>query len=122
MSGSSRIGSINVSIKYMETSLMIGWTTVDSEAVAESLARGIIEQEFAACVQIDNAVQSVYRWEGAVQSEREWRLMIKFTAEQSDPLSAYIKANHPYDVPEWVVISADQVAPDYLKWAQGVKE
>ena len=101
----------------MKPSLMIGWTTVDSEAAAESLASGIIEQKLAACVQIDAAVQSIYRWKGAVQSEREWRLMIKFTVEQSDPLSAYITANHPYEVPEWIVVCADQVAPDYLGWA-----
>lgn len=96
---------------------MIGWTTVDSEAVAESLARGMIEQKLATCVQVDNVVQSIYRWKGAVQSEREWRLMVKFTAGQSDSLSAYIRANHPYEVPEWIVVRADQVTPDYLRWA-----
>ena len=106
----------------MKTSLMIGWTTVDSEAAAESLARGIIEEKLAVCVQIDDAVQSIYRWNGAVQSEREWRLMIKFTTEQSDLLSAYIKTNHPYDVPEWIVVCADQVAHDYLKWALNKEE
>ena len=101
----------------METLLLIGWTTVDSETVAESLARGMVEQGLAACVQIEGPVQSVYRWKGAVQSDREWRLMVKFAAGQSERLSAFIKRNHPYDVPEWVVVRADQVAPDYLKWA-----
>jgi periplasmic divalent cation tolerance protein len=106
----------------METSLMIGWTTVDSEAAAVSLARGIIEQAVAVCVQIDSAIQSIYRWNGAVQSESEWRLMIKFTADQSDRLGDYISANHPYEVPEWIVVRADQVAPDYLAWALGKEE
>ena len=101
----------------MEGSLFIGWTAVDSETAAESLAYGMVEQGLAVCVQIDNAVQSIYKWKGAVQSEREWRLMIKFTAAQSDRLSAYVEANHPYDVPEWIVVRADGVSPDYLQWA-----
>lgn len=101
----------------MKTSLYIGWTTVNSEKTAKSLALSIVEQGLAACVQIDDSVQSVYKWEGAVQSECECRLMIKFTEAQSDRLNAFIEENHPYDVPEWVVVSADQVAPDYLKWA-----
>ena len=101
----------------METLLLIGWTTVDSEKAAESLARKMVEQGLAACVQIDGPVQSVYKWKDAVQSEREWRLMIKFAEAQSDRLGTFIKENHPYDVPEWIVVWADQIAPDYLKWA-----
>lgn len=101
----------------MEGSLLIGWTTVDSETVAESLAHGMVEQGLAVCVQIEDAVKSIYQWKGAAQSEREWRLMIKFTAAQSDRLSAYVEANHPYDIPEWIVVRADEVSPDYLQWA-----
>lgn len=99
---------------------MIGWTTVDSESSAVSLAHKIIERKLAVCVQIDPAVQSIYRWEGTVQSECEWRLMIKFTCGQGDGLSEYIHANHPYEVPEWIVIQADQVASAYQRWASQI--
>jgi periplasmic divalent cation tolerance protein len=90
---------------------------VDSEAAAQALAKGLVESELAACVQIDAGVQSVYRWEDKVQSEREWRLMVKFAAARSSDVLAYIEANHPYDVPEWVTVRAEDVAPAYLKWA-----
>ena len=103
----------------MHDTLLIGWTTVDSEAVARRLANGLVATRLAACVQIDASVESCYRWEGAVQSAREWRLMVKFAAERSAELLGYIEANHPYDVPEWVVVRAEQVAPAYLKWALG---
>jgi periplasmic divalent cation tolerance protein len=103
----------------MQDSLLIAWTTVDTEAAAQRLARDIVESGLAACVQIDAGVESVYRWEGKVQSECEWRLMVKFAAERSSELLAYIEANHPYDVPEWVVVRAEEVAPKYLKWALG---
>ncbi len=100
----------------MKTSLLIGWTTVDSKEVAESMARDMVEKRLAACVQIEEPVQSTYRWKGAVQSEREWRLMVKFAAPNSENLLKFIQKSHPYDVPEWVVVKADQVSPDYLQW------
>ena len=103
----------------MTDTLLIGWTTVDSEAAAQRLANGFVESELAVCVQIDSGVESVYRWEGKVQSEREWRLMVKFAAVRSAELLKYIEANHPYDVPEWVVVRAEQVGVEYLKWALG---
>ena len=103
----------------MNDTLLIGWTTVDSEAAARRLANGLVESGLAACVQIDAGVESVYWWEGKVQSEREWRLMVKFVEARSVELLAYIDANHPYDVPEWVVVRAEHVAPAYLKWALG---
>ena len=101
----------------MKDTLLIGLTTVDSEAAAQRLGNGLVATRLAACVQIDASVESVYRWEGAVQSQREWRLMVKFAAARSAELLGYIEANHPYDVPEWVVVRAEQVAPAYLKWA-----
>ena len=100
----------------MQTSLFIGWTTINSEEAATKLAREIVEQRLASCVQIDQPVQSIYQWKGLVQSEREWRLMVKFVASNSDSLRSYIIANHPYDVPEWIVVRIDHGAPDYLKW------
>lgn len=106
----------------MTDTLLIGWTTVDSEAAAQRLATGLVETGLAACVQIDAGVESVYGWKGEVQSERELRLMVKFAAARSAELLAYIEAQHPYDVPEWVVVCAEQVAPAYLKWAFGERE
>lgn len=103
----------------MHDTLFIGWTTVDSEAAAQRLARGLVEAELAACVQIDAGVESVYRWKDNIESEREWRLMVKFAAARSGELLAYLEANHPYDVPEWVTVRAEAVAPAYLKWVLG---
>ena len=97
--------------------MLIGWTTVDSESAASTLAHAIIEQKLAVCVQVDGGVQSFYRWKGEVNSESEWRLTVKFLEAQGDSLFNYLMANHPYDVPEWVVVRAGQVAPDYLDWA-----
>ena len=99
--------------------LLVGWTTVDSEPVALRLAEQCIAAGLAACVQIDAAVQSVYRWEGQLCRDREWRLMVKFLESKSAALSAWIENEHPYDTPEWVVVRPEQVLPKYLAWAQG---
>jgi len=106
----------------MHDTLLIAWTTVDSNAVARRLANDLVTTKLAACVQIEAGVESVYCWEGTVQSTRECRLMVKFAAARSAELLAYIEAQHPYEVPEWVVVRADQVAPGYLKWALGESE
>jgi periplasmic divalent cation tolerance protein len=103
----------------MTDTLLIGWTTVDTEAAAQRLAHGLVEAGLAVCVQIDAGVESVYRWQGEVQSEQEWRLMVKFAAGRRTEVLAYLEAQHPYEVPEWVVVRAEQVAPAYLKWALG---
>ena len=106
----------------MPAALLIGWTTVDSEAVAQQLAHGLVEADLAACVQIEAGVTSVYRWEGAVQSDAEWRLMVKFAESKSEAVAAYLDEHHPYDVAQWVVARAEHVAPAYLKWALGEAE
>lgn len=103
----------------MTDPLLIGFTTVASEAAAQELARELIESELAVCVQIDSGVQSVYRWEGKLCSDSEWRLWVKFLESKSEALEAFIDAKHPYDTPEWLVVRPEQVAPKYLAWAQG---
>lgn len=106
----------------MTDTLLIGWTTVDSEAAAQLLAQELVESDLAACVQIDAGVTSVYRWEGAVQSDTEWRLIVKFAESKFEAVNASLDAHHPYDVPQWVVARAEHVAPSYLKWALGEGE
>ena len=101
-----------------EANLLLAWTTVASEAEAQSLARALVETKLAVCVQIDGPIRSVYRWNGAVSEDSEWRLLIKFLSSQSQTIEAKLKSLHPYDVPEWIVIRPEQVSEDYLAWAR----
>ncbi len=103
----------------MTDPLLIGFTTVGSEAAAQQLAHALVESELAVCVQIDSGVQSVYRWEGKVCSEPEWRLWVKFLEPKSSALEVFIEEQHLYDTPEWVVVKPEHVTPKYLAWAQG---
>jgi periplasmic divalent cation tolerance protein len=96
--------------------LIVALTTVADEATAESLARTLVEERLAACV---NRVEvaSTYRWKGSIERERELLLVIKSTADLVERLRERIRALHTYDVPEFVVLEAAAVGSDYLAWA-----
>jgi len=91
-------------------------STVDSEETARTLATGLVGDRLAACVTIVPAVQSVYRWQGAVESAGECLLLIKTGATVVEPLLAALAERHPYSVPEALVLAVDNGLPDYLAW------
>jgi periplasmic divalent cation tolerance protein len=91
-------------------------STADSEAMARTLATGLVGEHLAACVTIVPGVHSVYRWQGQVESATEWLLLIKTTAAQVEPLLATLAERHPYDVPEGLVLPVNAGLPDYLAW------
>lgn len=100
--------------------MLIVLTTTPNNDEAESLARAIIGQNLAACVQILPQITSVFSWEGQVQTDPEHLLLIKTLEEKFDELSAFIKERHSYDVAEIVAIPAERVSDDYLKWMREV--
>ncbi|WP_305805282.1 divalent-cation tolerance protein CutA [Stenotrophomonas sp. YIM B06876] len=83
---------------------------------AHALASLLVERRLAACVNLLPAMQSVYRWEGRVEQASEVQLLIKTTAARLDALSALIRREHPYDLPEILAISPSAGLPDYLDW------
>jgi periplasmic divalent cation tolerance protein len=85
-------------------------------AVAAELARQLVTERLAACVNILPAVRSVYVWEGAVQEDEEQTLLIKVTAEGFGALRDRIQALHPYQVPEIVALHVADVNGSYLRW------
>lgn len=91
-------------------------TTTDSAEKAEALARGAIEGRVAACAQIVGPVTSVYRWEGAVQTDPEWQVLFKTAAARYGALEAYIREAHDYDVPEIIATRVVEGSADYLRW------
>jgi periplasmic divalent cation tolerance protein len=95
--------------------LIVLSTTPNSEE-AERLARLIVEEKLAACVQILPKMMSVYFWEGKVHAESEHLLLVKTLDEKFDALSALIRQHHSYEVPEIVAIEAEKVSEDYLNW------
>lgn len=101
----------------MSDELRIGLTTCDNEDIADRIALELVERGLAACVKIDHNVRAIYRYEGEIHDQSEIRLMIKFAARKADAVESFIKANHPYEVPEWIVLRPESVGQKYLDWA-----
>jgi periplasmic divalent cation tolerance protein len=91
-------------------------TTVSQASDAEILARRLLDLRCAACVQIQGPIQSVYRWNGQVQNETEWKLTIKTHFRLLDQCIAKIDDLHPYDVPEIIAKPVERVSESYLNW------
>lgn len=95
---------------------MLAFSSVPSRAVAKALADGLVGDRLAACVATLPGVSSTYRWEGKIETEEELLLLIKTRAELMDKVSAFVRKNHPYDVPELIAVPATAGLPEYLKW------
>jgi len=90
-------------------------TTVATREQAQALARALVEQRLAACVQI-SAIDSVYRWDGALQCEPEWRLWCKTTTQRWPAIEAAIREGHPYALPQICAFALDLVHAPYAAW------
>ncbi|MGH3903201.1 MAG: divalent-cation tolerance protein CutA [Pseudonocardiaceae bacterium] len=91
-------------------------STTDSEEAARSLASGVIAANLGACAQIAGPITSVFRWEGEVQIDQEWRVEVKTAADRVPALTDFIKTNHSYDVPEIIVTPITGGSAEYLSW------
>jgi periplasmic divalent cation tolerance protein len=91
-------------------------TNCPDEAAANAIALAVVEARLAACVNILPRVQSVYRWQGAVESATEIPLFIKSTAAGYPALEAAIRRHHPYETPEIIALTVAQGLPAYLNW------
>lgn len=101
----------------MDTPLIVVLTAFSDAEDARAVGAEVVERRLAACAQVSGAVTSIYRWDGAMQQEREFVLTIKADASRRQALIDYITARHPYDLPEVAVIPAD-ASPAYLAWVQ----
>jgi len=91
--------------------------TAPSMEVAEKLAHALVEARLAACVNLLPAVQSIYRWEGQVQSEQEILMLVKTRLELFESqLVPAVQALHPYQVPEIVALPLVAGSQSYLDW------
>lgn len=100
----------------MIDNVLIVLTNCPDAEVADRIARTLVEQGLAACVNQLPPVSSVYRWRGSVERAREVPLLIKTTRERMAELQDAIRALHPYELPEIVAIPVVAGLPAYLRW------
>jgi periplasmic divalent cation tolerance protein len=91
--------------------------TVPSREVGEKVARALLEQRLAACVNILPAIQSHYWWQGEIQQEQEALLFVKSRADLFESrLIPAVQAVHPYEVPEIIALPVTMGLESYLGW------
>lgn len=104
------------------TNKRIVLTTAGTQAEARKLARALVQRKLASCVNIVPGVESVYRWQGALESSQEWLLVIKTSETKAKLAGELIRKMHSYDVPECLVLEIESGSKEYLKWLdEGLK-
>ena len=96
----------------------ITFSTCKDRRQANRIARTLVKEKLAACVNIVPGVASIYTWEGKIEEGKEVLLVIKSRAALSKRLAARVKALHSYSVPEVVTIPIASGNPDYLRWVR----
>jgi len=91
-------------------------TTWPADRDPAPFARALVEERLAACVNVLPEMRSYYRWQGTLQDDAERQVLLKTSADRVDALRARLHALHPYDVPEFLVVSIDDGSRSYLDW------
>jgi len=97
---------------------VVVFCTTPSEDKAAEMARTLVEERLAACVNIVPSVRSIYRWEGAIEDDREALMIIKTHSERLEALYAAIPDLHPYTVPEGIGWPVSSGLEPYLAWVK----
>lgn len=95
-------------------------TTFPATGDVAAVARALVDERLAACVNLLAPMQSVYRWEGQVQEEAERQVLIKTTRRRIEALRDRLQALHPYEVPEFIVLPISEGGEAYLRWIEDV--
>lgn len=98
-----------------QTRVVLVITTVATRADAESLGHRLVEERLAACAQV-TPIDSIYRWEGVVRREIEWRLLLKTSVCVQAALMSALRDQHPYALPAIVVLPCTAVLPEFADW------
>ena len=96
--------------------LVIVLTTMPDDARADELARTLVDERLAACVNVHGPMMSTYRWKGSVERDAERQLVIKTSRDRVAALEARLRLLHPYELPEFVVIGVEGGSDAYLRW------
>jgi periplasmic divalent cation tolerance protein len=109
--------------KFMTDQVIVALSTCPDEATARTIAKALVSEKLATCVNRLAGVTSTYFWDGRLQEDAEILLIIKTTAARQAELASRLKALHPYELPELVVLPVTGGNEPYLQWVRsGVEQ
>jgi periplasmic divalent cation tolerance protein len=103
-------------LREMADEILLAFSTFPDIETARRIARELVTENFAACANIVPAIESIYRWQGKVESTEEALAIFKLSANRYPEFEARLRSLHPYDVPEIVACPVDKALPEYLRW------
>ena len=98
---------------------VFAYVTAKDKEEALKLGRALVEKKLAACVNVFGGMQSIYWWEGKIDSSEEAVLVVKTKADRMELVTRLIKALHSYSCPCIVQFRVEGGNPEYLKWLEG---
>ena len=98
------------------TDKVVVLVTAASKNECRKIAKHLVEERLAACVNITPAIESVYRWEGKIARDQEYQLFIKSTRELFPEIKAAVSALHSYHTPEIICLPIIEGSRNYLQW------
>ncbi|MCF7965226.1 MAG: divalent-cation tolerance protein CutA [Methylobacter tundripaludum] len=100
----------------MPANHQIIFCTCPDKDTAEKIARLLVADNKAACVNILPGITSVYSWEGRIESAQEHLLLIKAHKDRYQAIETALRDNHPYELPEIIAVPIERGLPEYLHW------
>ena len=100
----------------MTKEVLLALSTFPDIETARRIARQLVTENLAACANIIPTVESIYRWQGKVESGDEVLALFKLAASRYSEFETKLRALHPYEVPEIIACKIDHRLPEYLSW------
>jgi periplasmic divalent cation tolerance protein len=100
----------------MTDQILLAISTFPDVETANRIAQTLVEEKFAACVNLMPAIHSIYRWKDKIETAGEVMVFFKTTEDRLAAFEEKLRSLHPYEVPELICIKIDSGSPDYLRW------
>ena len=95
---------------------LLALSTFPNEETARRIVRELVELKLVACGNIIPRVESIYRWQGKIETSAETLVLFKLQAASYEPFEERLKSLHPYEVPEIIAVDIARGLPEYLRW------
>ncbi|XP_059480329.1 protein CutA homolog isoform X2 [Neocloeon triangulifer] len=102
--------------KHEPGTFSVAYVTAPNDTTAKKIARGLVENKLAACVNVIPQITSIYSWENKIEEDSEVLMMIKTRTSVVDELTKFVRENHPYKVCEVITLPIQGGNLPYLKW------
>jgi periplasmic divalent cation tolerance protein len=102
----------------MADNVLLALSTFPDAETARKLANELVTAKLAACANILPAVQSIYRWQGKIESGNETLVFFKLSADRRSDFQEKLRSLHPYEVPEIIFLPVNDGLPEYLRWVE----